>query len=152
VFTTGGEIRSRNGTSDPPLRDRPACILRQRAVSQPALAELVKDASVAPATLWTADARFAEVKPASRVLRQKLARSLDGPLGLWPACRPTRACSRQAGVGRRSARAPGSSGPDNGSVSLCGLSLEGLQLMRKSLGCTKTITNLRKAWPELRRW
>jgi hypothetical protein len=36
---------------------------------------------------------------------------------------------RPSGYGRRSARVPGSSRPGNGSVSLCGLSLEGLAVV-----------------------
>ena len=46
----------------------------------------------------------------------------------------TRACSRQAGVGRSSARARCSPWPSSGSVSLCGRGPEGLQLMRNPLG------------------
>jgi hypothetical protein len=50
------------------------------------------------------------------------------------ARRLTRACSRQAGEGRGSARARGSLRPSSGSVDLCGRRHDRLQLMRKSLG------------------
>jgi hypothetical protein len=51
-----------------------------------------------------------------------------------PARSLTRKCSRQAGLGRRSVRAGGSSRPSSGSVDSCGREDERLQLICISLG------------------
>ena len=79
-----------------------------------------------------------------------LPRASDMPRGMYEFSRRTlnlrdgdprgltRACSRQAEGGRNSVRAGSSQWPNSGSVDLCGRGLEGLQLMRKSLGAHPT--------------